>query len=116
MSKETQELVVKSLESTLHKLSKAAASVKEKGENTNLVEKRRDAIRIGLEILRDTWSDRTSVYDRNTILSTMVVLKDILPSIERQLLKAKKGSAQETLGKRRHLAISLALETLEEHL
>ncbi|WP_156450351.1 hypothetical protein [Sporosarcina sp. HYO08] len=54
-SQKIQNLSIKSLESTVNKLSNAYESMIEKGSNTTLVKKRRDAVKIGLESLQDDW-------------------------------------------------------------
>ena len=56
VSLEVQDLSIKSLESTFNKLSNAYKSMTEKGSNTTLVKKRRDAVKIGLESLKGVWN------------------------------------------------------------
>ena len=52
VSQEIQDLSIKSLESTFNKLSNAYKSMTEKGSNTSLVKKRRNAVKIGLDSLK----------------------------------------------------------------
>ncbi|WP_147534405.1 hypothetical protein [Bacillus marasmi] len=116
VSEEIQELSINSLESTLKKLSNAYHSMSDKGSNTTLVKKRRDAVKIGLESLKDDWNGYTFIRDKEAILNSKDVLLGVLPSIERQIEKAKEGSSQKTLNKRRLTALQLAIESLENRL
>lgn len=113
VSQEIQNLSIKSLESTFNKLSNAYKSVDEKGINTTLVKKRRDAVKIGLESLKNVWNGGNFSYDEKSILTTIDILQGILPSIEKQIAKAKEGSSQKTLNERRLTALKLAVESLE---
>ncbi|MDR4315934.1 group-specific protein [Niallia circulans] len=116
ISQEIQDLSIKSLESTLNKLSNAYNSMTEKGANTTIVKKRRNSIKIGLESLKDAWGRGDFLYDKENILASKDILQGIMPSIEKQIAKAKEGSSQETLNKRRLAAIKLAIESLENRL
>ena len=41
----------------------------EKGSNTSLVKKRRNAVKIGLDSLKDAWSEGDFSYDEESILT-----------------------------------------------
>lgn len=116
VSQEVQELTIKSLESTFHKLSNAYKSMTEKGSNTTLVEKRRDAIKVGLESVKGVWNGVDSFYTKEEILQSKHILQSIIPSIEKQIAKAKDGSPQKTLNERRVIALKLAIESMEYRL
>lgn len=116
ISKEIQDLSIKSLESTLNKLSNAYNTMTEKGANTTIVKRRRNSIKIGLESLKDAWGRGDFLYDKENILASKDILQGIMPSIEKQIAKAKEGSSQETLNERRLAAIKLAIESLENRL
>lgn len=117
VSQEIQDLSIKSLESTYNKLSNAYSSMTEKGSNTTtLVQKRRDAVKIGLESIKHTWYGVDFSYDKETILTAKDILQGTLPSIEKQIEKAKEGSSQKTLNERRLNALKLAIESLEREL
>ncbi|PID14981.1 hypothetical protein CSV63_09280 [Sporosarcina sp. P34] len=116
VSPEVQELTLRSLESTYTKLSNAYKSMMEKGSNTTLVEKRRDAIKVGLESLKDVWNGEESFYNKEDILQSKEILQSIIPSIEKQLAKAKDGSPQKTVNERRVTALKLAIESLADRL
>jgi hypothetical protein len=116
VSQEIQDLSIKSLESTLNKLSNAYNSMTEKGANTTLVKKRRNSVKIGLESLKDACGRGDFFYDEENILASRDILQGIMPSIEKQIVKAKEGSAQKTLNERRLAAIKLAIVSLENRL
>ncbi|PID25251.1 hypothetical protein [Sporosarcina sp. P7] len=116
VSPEVQELTIKSLESTHTKLSNAYKSMTEKGSNTTLVEKRRDAIKVGLESVKEVWTNIDFFYSKEEILQSKDILQSIIPSIEKQLAKAKDGSPQKTLNERRVTALKLAIESLADRL
>lgn len=116
VSQEIQDLSIKSLESTFNKLSNAYKSMTEKGSNTSLVKKRRNAVKIGLDSLKDAWSEGDFSYDEESILTSKGVLQSLLPSIEKQIAKAKEGSSQKTLNERRLTALKLAIQSLENRI
>ena len=116
VNQEIQELSIKSLESTYNKLSNAYKSMTEKGSNTTLVKKRHDAIKVGLESLEDAWNGGGFFYDEEIILTSKDILQGVIPSIEKQIAKAKEGSPQKTLNERRLTALKLAIESLEKRL
>lgn len=88
----------------------------EKGSNTTLVKKRRDAVDIGLKSLKDSWYEEGFFYDEESILTAKDILQEIIPSIEKQVVKSKEGSPQKILNERRLTALKLAIQTLENHL
>ena len=116
VSQEIQDLSIKSLESTFNKLSNAYKSMTAKGSNTTLVKKRRNAVKIGLESLKDAWNEGDFSYNEESILTSKGVLQSLLPSIEKQIAKAKEGSSQKTLNERRLTALKLAIQSLENRL
>ncbi|MDM5201157.1 hypothetical protein QUF79_24335 [Fictibacillus enclensis] len=116
VSKENQTLSTKSLQSTLNKLENSYKSMTESNSNTALVEKRRDAVKIGLDCLQNAWQGTEFSYDQEAILAAKQILQGLLPSIQKQFEKAKEGSAQKTLIERRITAIELATEALEDHI
>lgn len=116
VSQEIQDLSIKSLTSTFGKLSNAYKSMTEKGSNTTLVTKRRSAVKIGLESLENRWNGGIFSYDEADIEASKDILQGILPSIEKQIEKAKEGSPQKTVNERRLTALLLAIESLEERL
>lgn len=116
VNQEIQDWSIKSLESTCNKLSNAYKSMIEKGLNTTLVKKRQNAVKVGLESLKDVWNGGDFFYDEETILTSKDTLQSIIPSIEKQIAKAKEGSSQKTLNERRLTALKLAIVSLENRL
>lgn len=116
VDKEVRDISLKSLESTYSKLSNAYQSMTDKGLNTSLVEKRRDAIKLSLDSLKNTWDGVEFTYTKKEILKSMEVLQGLMPSIEKQIAKAKDGSPQKTLNERRLVALKLADESLEDRI
>lgn len=116
VSQEIQDLSIRSLVSTLNKLSNAYKSMTEKGSSTTLVKKRRNSVKIGLESLRDAWNGQGFFFDEEIILTSKDTLQGFIPSIEKQIAKAKEGSSQKTLNERRLTALKLAVESLENRL
>ncbi|MFB4167916.1 hypothetical protein [Virgibacillus sp. JSM 102003] len=116
VNQETQDLYIKSLESTLNKLTNAYNSMTEKGSNTTLVNKRRSSVKIGLESLKNAWGKGYFFYDEEKILTCKDILQGIIPSIEKQIAKAREGSSQKTLNERRLNAIKLAIKSLDNRL
>ncbi|MEK4283885.1 MULTISPECIES: hypothetical protein [Ureibacillus] len=116
INKETKVLSIQSLESTLLKLTNALNSMKEKGSNTTLVEKRMNAVKVGLKSLKNDWNGEVFSYDEEIIYSAKEALLNIIPSIEKQIAKAKEGSSQKTLNERRLTAMKLAIQSLENRL
>lgn len=116
VSQEIKDLSIKSLESTFNKLSNAYKSMIVTGSNTTLVQKRLNAVKIGLESLKGTWNGEEFRNDEEIILTSKEVLQGIIPSIEKQIAKSKEGSSQRTLNERRLTALKLAIESLENRL
>ncbi|WIV21513.1 hypothetical protein QPK24_13640 [Paenibacillus polygoni] len=116
ISKEIQDLSITSLESTMNKLTNAYNTMTEKGSSTALVKKRLNAVKIGLESLKGVWNKESFNYNEEIIMTSKEVLQGILPSIEKQIAKAKKGSSQKTLNERRLTALILAIKSLENRL
>lgn len=116
VSQGTQDLAIQSLESTFNKLSNAYTGMLEKGSNTTLVQKRKQAVEIGLKSLKNTWHAEDFSYNEEMVLASKETLQEILPSVETQLIKAKTGSSQKTLLERRFIALELAIESLDNRL
>lgn len=116
VSQEIQDLSVESLASTLRKLSNACQSMAGNGSSTTLVQKRQNAVKIGLESLKGVWRGEDFHNDERTMLDAKEILQKVIPSIERQIAKAKEGSPQKTVNERRLIALKLAIESLEDRL
>lgn len=88
----------------------------EKGSNTTLVRKRKNAVKVGLDSLNGTWNGKDFSYDEDTTLTSKEILQGLIPSIEKQIAKAKEGSSQKTLNERRLIALKLGIESLDNRL
>lgn len=88
----------------------------EKGSNTTLVKKRLNAVEIGLESLKNTWNEEDFFYEEEIIFTSKDILQGVIPSIEKQIAKAKEGSSQKTVNERRLTALKLAIESLEDRI
>lgn len=94
VNEEIQEMTIKSLESIFNKLSAAYQTMSKKGANTTLVKKRRDAVEIGLESLKENWCDGDFTYEEDSFAAAQSILQSLIPSIEAQLVKVKESNAQ----------------------
>lgn len=116
ISPECQELLIKSMQSTLSKLENACKKMNENGSNTTLARQRRDAVKIALECLENAWHGTAFSYRAEEILEARNVLASILPSVEKQYDKVKAGSSpQKTLLERRITSIEAAIDALETY-
>lgn len=116
IDQEVKEMSVKSLESTYRKLSNAYTSMTEKGSNTTLVEKRRNAIKVGLDSLENIWNDKEFLHNEEGIVKSKDILKGLMPSIEKQISKAEEGSPQKTVNERRLIALEFAVHSLDDRM
>lgn len=71
---------------------------------------------IGIASLKEQWYGEDFSYDDEIIATSEDMLKSIVPSIETQIIKAKKGSPQITLNERRLRAFKLAIVSLNNRL
>lgn len=110
---EDKDASIKSLESTYSKLSNAYKTMSDKRSNLTLVEKRRDAVKVGLDSLENIWNDKEFLYSKEEVLESREILKNLMPSIEKQIAKAGKSSPQKTVNERRLIALELAVEALD---
>lgn len=106
---------IKSFQSTIRKLEKTLATMKEKGANTNLVKKRLKASYIGLAILENVWNQIPHQFTLEDVAEARDVLTGLFPSIENSYAKLKAGSSQRTLLERRIKAIELAIKAIDEN-
>jgi predicted RNase H-like nuclease (RuvC/YqgF family) len=116
VSEDQRNMVVKSLESTLHKLKRSLESMKEQGSSTTLVRKRLLAIQVGLASLENDWFTQDFMFDEATIEASLETLKRIASAVERQTTSAHRHSSQKTLIDRRRKALELAIQSLNKRL
>ncbi|MDQ0428604.1 putative site-specific integrase-resolvase [Planomicrobium stackebrandtii] len=103
---------IESFQSTIRKLEKALAQMIEKGASTSLIEKRLQALRIGLAVLERVWHEQPHPYSQEELAKTREVLAGLLPSIESMCAKSKSGSPQRTLLEKRIRSLELAIKAI----
>jgi len=106
---------IRSFESTIRKCETALAQMTEKRSNTTLLEKRLNALKIGLAILENVWHKQPFDCSPQEIRESQEVLSGLLPPIERSYAKSKDGSPQKTLLERRLKSIKLAIEAIDDY-
>lgn len=105
---------IQSFQSTIRKMEKGLAQMKEKGANTTLIEKRLHATRIGLAVLESTWNRQPYPYGKEALSKARDVLRSLIPSIEKAYANSKAGSPQRTLLERRLRSLELAIQAIDE--
>lgn len=105
---------IQSFQSTIRKMEKGLAQMKEKGANTTLVEKRLHAMRIGLAVLENVWYRQSHSYGQEALTKARDVLRGLIPSLEKAYANSKTGSPQRTLLERRLKSLELAIQAIDE--
>ncbi|SEJ70136.1 hypothetical protein SAMN04488127_2545 [Bhargavaea ginsengi] len=105
---------IQSFQSTIRKMEKGLAQMKEKGANTTLIEKRLHAMRIGLALLENVWNRQSHHYGQGVLSDARTVLRGLMPSIEKAYANSKTGSPQRTLLERRLKSLELAIQAIDE--
>lgn len=116
VSIEVQSEAIKSFQSTIRKCETALAQMAQKGSNTALLNKRLNALEIGLAVLENAWLQKPHYYTPESLADARQVLNDLLPTIEHSYAKSKLGSPQRTLLERRIKSLKFALEALDDFL
>ena len=116
VSIEVQSEAIKSFQSTISKYETALAQMTQKGSNTALLNKRLNALKIGLAVLENAWLQKPHYYTPESLADARQVLNDLLPTIEHSYAKSKLGSPQRTLLERRIKSLKFALEALDDFL
>lgn len=114
VSAELQLESIKSFQSTIRKTEKAVVQMKDKGAQTGLVEKRLQALLIGLAGLETVWNGKTNSFSIDELTQARDVLVGLLPFIENQYAKSKAGSSQKTLLERRIQSLELAIRAIDD--
>lgn len=105
---------IASFRSAIRKSEKALAHMTRKGAGTTLIEKRLQALRIGLAVLECAWNQRPHYYPPEDLVAARGILVGLLPSIEGIYTRSRAGSPQRTLLKRRIRALELAVQAIDE--
>ncbi|MBD2843577.1 hypothetical protein IDH44_00110 [Paenibacillus sp. IB182496] len=107
---------IRAFQSTIRKLETARAQMTRKGVSLTLIEKRLSALSIGLAILENVWHQKPHPYLQAELSTARQVLDGLLPSIKSSYDKAKAGSPQSTLLKRRIQSLEWAIRAMDEQL
>lgn len=105
-----------SIRSTIRKLETAEQTMTAKSAGTTLLRRRLDALLTALAALDDFPEDLAPDYSSDRLKAAEAVLTGLIPSLERQLGKARPGSPQTTLIRRRITALTRALEIIAERI
>ena len=105
---------INSFQSTIRKSEKARVQMTEKGASTSLIDKRLQALRIGLTVLDKVWHDQPHPYSQEELAGARDVLADLLPSIENMYANLKAHSPQRTLLERRITSLELSIRAIDD--
>ena len=105
---------IKSFQSTISKSENALDQMTQKGASITLIKKRLKALYIGLAILENVWYQRPHQYNQEDVAEARNVLAGLFPTIRTSYVKAKEGSPQRTLLKRRIKSLELAIQAIDE--
>ena len=105
-----------SIRSTIRKLETAEQTMTAKSAGTTLLRRRLDALLTALAALDGFPEDLAADYSSDRLKAAEAVLTGLIPSLERQLGKARPGSPQATLIRRRITALTRALEIIAERI
>ncbi|NGZ76930.1 hypothetical protein [Saccharibacillus alkalitolerans] len=105
---------LEALRSAVRKSETALAAMSRKGAGLTLVDKRLRALRIGLAALEEDWQGTPYAYGREELADARQTLSGLIPSVQESFEKAKAGSPQKTLLRRRIEALNAAVRKLDE--
>ncbi|KOY16557.1 hypothetical protein [Paenibacillus xylanivorans] len=101
-------------QSTIRKSENALANMSQKGSNTTLLDKRLNALYIGLAMLETAWNHKPGHYTEEDLTEARNVLAGLLPLLDNMYGKSKTGSPQKTLIERRIKAFELAVQAMDD--
>ncbi|KAA2291435.1 hypothetical protein FY526_29425, partial [Clostridioides difficile] len=87
----------------------------QKRNNTTLLQKRLQALYIGLALLEKIWNQKSYPYTEEDIAEARLVLMGLFPSLESTYANSKEGSPQKTLLERRIKAFHLAVQAMDTY-
>ncbi|WKA49342.1 hypothetical protein QWY22_10525 [Planococcus liqunii] len=105
---------IRSFRSTISKCENAWIQMNEKGSNTTLLEKRLNALKVGLAVLENAWHEQTHQYTSEELAEARIILKILVPSIEHSYARLKPGSPQRTLLERRKKSLDQAIQEIDD--
>lgn len=109
-----KEQSIKSFQSAIQKCENAWIQMNEKGSNTTLLEKRLNALKVGLAVLENAWNEQNHPYTSDELAEARIILKGLVPTIENSYAKSKSGSPQRTLLERRKKSLDLAIQAIDD--
>lgn len=104
----TKDQSIEAFQSAIRKSESALNKMMQKGTNTTLLEKRLNALKIGLAVLEKEWFDKPHAYNGQSLEIARGILIGIIHSIKETEGKIASGTPQSTLIQRRVKAIELA--------
>ncbi|MEK3902818.1 MULTISPECIES: hypothetical protein [unclassified Paenibacillus] len=113
ISNEEQLQSIASMQSTIRKLESALTQMISSGSNTTLVQKRLNAMHIGLAVLDNVWNEKPLSYTPAELAEARHVLLGLTPSVESSYAKSKAGSPQRTLLERRLQALGQVIQAMD---
>ena len=106
---------IKAFQSTIRKSGNALVNMTQKRNNTTLLQKRLQALYIGLALLEKVWNQKSHPYTEEDIAEARLVLMGLFPSLESMYANSKEGSPQKTLLERRIKAFHLAVQAMDTY-
>lgn len=111
---EEQQQSIEAFRSIIRKSENALARMKSGTPQTNLLEKRLKAARIGEDVLHARWKGKELTVSKDELLAAKVVLEGLLLMLPSFLEKTKPGSGQRTYIERRIKAFQIVISYLDE--
>ncbi|MBX0315812.1 hypothetical protein [Planococcus glaciei] len=109
-----KEQSIKSFQSAIQKCENAWIQMNEKGSNTTLLEKRLNALKVGLAVLENAWNEQNHPYTSDELAEARIILKGLVSTIKNSYAKSKPGSPQRTLLERRKKSLDLAIQAIDD--
>ncbi|WP_061809413.1 hypothetical protein [Rossellomorea vietnamensis] len=110
---EEQQQSIEAFQSIIRKSENALARMNPGTPQTNLLEKRLNAARIGEEILHARWEGKELAVSKDELMAAKEVLEGLLLMLPSFLEKTKTGSGQRTYIERRIKAFQTAVSYLD---
>ncbi|MGG3915866.1 hypothetical protein [Rossellomorea vietnamensis] len=105
---------IEAFKSIIRKSENALARMNPGTPQTNLLEKRLNAARIGVDVLHARWEGKELDASQDELLAAKVVLEGLLLMLPSFLEKTKPGSGQRTYIERRIKAFQIVVSYLDE--
>lgn len=106
---------LKALQSTIGKLENAVSQMAQSGASTTLAAKRLKAVSVSLAVLEHVWNQKPLQHTWKELEEARAVIAGLFPSLTSSCAKAKTGSPQKTLLKRRIKALALSIQAIEAY-